>query len=112
MSPSRGPSLATADANENIDDVVCIPAPWDAEALEAIPSWNRTTLTPFSCSTTLLLLLLLSLFFPAMYYCITTVVYISYLTSQCGGKGALGSSRYIGPWGIFRDYISTSTPCM
>jgi hypothetical protein len=34
MSPSRRSSLATADANQNLDDVMCIPAPWDAEALE------------------------------------------------------------------------------
>jgi hypothetical protein len=33
-SPYRGPSLAAADADKNLDDVMCIPAPWDAEALE------------------------------------------------------------------------------
>jgi hypothetical protein len=35
-SPSRGPSVATADVNKNLDDImiVRIPAPWDAEALE------------------------------------------------------------------------------
>ena len=33
-SPSRGPSLATADADKNLGDVAHIPAPWDAEALE------------------------------------------------------------------------------
>jgi hypothetical protein len=33
-SPSRGLSLATADADKNLDDVVYIPAPWDAEVLE------------------------------------------------------------------------------
>jgi hypothetical protein len=33
-SPSRGPSLATVDADKNLDDVVRIPARWDAIALE------------------------------------------------------------------------------
>jgi hypothetical protein len=52
-SQSRGSSLVTAVANKNLDDVMCIPALWDVEAV-----CNRITLTPssFSCSTTPLLL--------------------------------------------------------
>jgi hypothetical protein len=33
-SPSRGPSLATADADKNLGDIARIFEPWDAEALE------------------------------------------------------------------------------
>ncbi|KAF8503301.1 hypothetical protein F5888DRAFT_973371 [Russula emetica] len=43
---------------------------------------GETTLMPFSCSAASFLLLLPP-FFPAMSYCITTVIYISRLTSHC-----------------------------
>jgi hypothetical protein len=97
-SQSRGSSLVTAVANKNLDDVMCIPALWDVEAV-----CNRITLTPF------FLLLLYNpiascfclLFFFANCYRISTVIYISCLSSQCSGKGSLGSSRCIDTWSKF-----------
>jgi hypothetical protein len=107
--PSRGLSLATAGTNKNLDDVMCIPVPWDAEALEQFhpgtaPHWRPSPALQPHCFCFSLL------FFPAMFYGTTTVIYISCLTSQY--KGALGSSRYTGSRAIFRDCISASMPCI
>ena len=55
-SQSRGPSLATADANKNLDDVMCIPCAMDVETI-----WNRTSFAPFFLLLLYNPLLLLSL---------------------------------------------------
>jgi hypothetical protein len=108
--PSRGPSLATADANKNLDDVMGILCHGMLKHLSnsILEPHHIYSLLPF-CNP---IAFAFASFFPVMCYCITTVIYISCLTSQCSGKGALGSSRYIGSWGIFRDCISASMPRM
>jgi hypothetical protein len=85
-------SLATEDANKNLDDVMCIPCAMDVATI-----WNRTSFTPFF--HLLLynpLLLLCFLFFFANCYRITTVIYISRLSSLCR-VGACSKFLTVGP---------------